>query len=60
MSATYRDTMKCPKGHKRTIVRRVGTARSALAAKRRIYSYCCDCRKSYYVTPGEPPSKGGE
>ena len=58
MSATYRDTMKCPKGHKRVIVRRVGAMRAVLAAKRRVYSYCCECGKSYYVTPGKPPHGG--
>lgn len=60
MHATYRDVMKCPLGHKRTIIRLVGVARAARAAKRRIKSYCCACCKSYYVTPGKPPEPNPE
>lgn len=58
MSGSYRDVMKCPEGHERVIVRRVSAARRAIVEERRIYSYCTRCRKSYYVTPGEPPKEG--
>lgn len=56
MALTYRDKMKCPKGHIRTIIRRIGTARQAIVDGRRIKSYCCDCQRSYWTTPNPPPS----
>ena len=56
---SYRDTMKCPEGHKRIIVRSIGAATRALAAARRIKSYCVVCHRSYYVTPGKPPQREG-